>query len=167
MAKRPDDELLARAEVRRRVARAKESLYHHEALPRHEIARVAVSAICDPRCVVKYLRALPLQSTMTARIEQALKLCGYAKLVRPPATVAEVLPLATAQATPRELELEERPPLASAHAHQNGTSSSGSAPGLKKFAEGSKRSINSPSTSGASPSDVGHTATTKSRTSPR
>jgi hypothetical protein len=62
----------------------KVSLHSHPVLSTHDTRRVAVFAQCDPRCVVKYLRAIPIQSTTRSRIEEALRKCDLAHLIADP-----------------------------------------------------------------------------------
>ncbi|MGO9834574.1 MAG: hypothetical protein ACLP1X_10185 [Polyangiaceae bacterium] len=42
----------------------------------HDRVRVAAAAVCDPRCVVRWLRGMPLRSTTRARIETAVVALG-------------------------------------------------------------------------------------------
>jgi hypothetical protein len=64
------------------------SVYTHPALNNHEIRRVAVQGMCDPRCVVKYLRGMPQPETMRERVRRALNETGHASLVGYPTTSA-------------------------------------------------------------------------------
>lgn len=66
--------------TRQRYARALEE--SHPAINRSERARIAARAGCDPRCIVRYLRKMPMQSTTVGRVERALRACGYGKFVR-------------------------------------------------------------------------------------
>jgi hypothetical protein len=68
--------------TKERYARALEQT--HPAINRSERARIAVKAGCDPRCIIRYLRAMPMKSTTTSRVERALRLCGYERFVRVP-----------------------------------------------------------------------------------
>jgi hypothetical protein len=60
------------------------SVYTFPGVSNHEIRRVAVQAMCDPRCVVKYLRGMRQPQTVRARVAAALEACGMAKLVGTP-----------------------------------------------------------------------------------
>lgn len=64
------------------MANGKLSTNSYHALPQHELRRVAVAANCDPRSIVRYLREGPMVSTTIARIEVALRACGYDRFVR-------------------------------------------------------------------------------------
>jgi hypothetical protein len=66
----------------------KPSVYTHPALSNHEIRKVSVHAMCDPRCVVKYLRGLPQPETMRERVRAALRACGLESLVGYPVSAA-------------------------------------------------------------------------------
>ncbi len=68
--------------TKERYARALEQT--HPAISRSERARIAVKAGCDPRCIIRYLRAMSMQSTTIARVEKALRTCGYEQFVRVP-----------------------------------------------------------------------------------
>lgn len=59
------------------------SRYRTPRLPRQEIARVAVAAESDVKCVVRYLNGEKVRSTTKARVERALAACGYEHLVAP------------------------------------------------------------------------------------
>jgi hypothetical protein len=82
----------------------------HDAMSRPDLFRVAVSAGCDYRCVVKYLRIsldgddeVRLEATTRSRIEQALKSCGFDRFVNiPPAkpSIAKASPAATNGSAP-------------------------------------------------------------------
>jgi len=64
------------------MANGKPSSPSYPALPQHELRRLAVAANCDPRSIVRYLREGPMVSTTVARIEVALRACGYDRYVR-------------------------------------------------------------------------------------
>jgi len=57
----------------------------HPALTQHEIRRVAVAAMSDPRCVAKYLWGTFSQpSPVRERVAAGLRECGYAHLIGTP-----------------------------------------------------------------------------------
>jgi hypothetical protein len=64
-----------------KAGRKAPSLHSHPGISQHDIRRVAVSAACDPRVVVKYLRKMNQPSTMKERIERALRACELGHLV--------------------------------------------------------------------------------------
>lgn len=55
----------------------------HPSLSQTDLRRVATGAGCDPRTIVRYLWGAPLWSTTRGRIEEALRACGFARLVQP------------------------------------------------------------------------------------
>lgn len=57
------------------------SKWNHPALSAHEVRRVAVEALCDPRSVVKYLWGYSQPMLARERIAVALRACGHEKLV--------------------------------------------------------------------------------------
>jgi hypothetical protein len=66
--------------TKEKYARALEQ--NHPAISRADCARVGARAGCDPRCVIRYLRALRMHSTTVRRVEDALVKCGFARFVR-------------------------------------------------------------------------------------
>lgn len=48
----------------------------------HELRRVSVRATCDPRTVTAYLRGESQGANMVARVERALRSCGFERYVR-------------------------------------------------------------------------------------
>lgn len=68
-----------------------DSEHSYPGIPTHELRRIAVAAVCDPRTVVKYLRNKPIVDSGRIRIEQALRSLGRIDLVRQAAgAVAEL-----------------------------------------------------------------------------
>jgi len=61
--------------------RRHESIYSHHAVSNHDLRRIAVTAECDPRSVVKYLRGVELAPMLRGRIERALASTGFDHLV--------------------------------------------------------------------------------------
>lgn len=75
----------------------------HDSMSRPDLMRVAVSAGCDYRCVVKYLRIsvdgddeVRLEATTKNRVEQALRSCGFDRYVNLPPPPPPKPPLAKA-----------------------------------------------------------------------
>jgi hypothetical protein len=68
------------------------STHSHPQLTQPELRRVAVEAECDPRTVIRYLRAGPTTATAQPRIERALARCGYGRLVRKTETARDSSP---------------------------------------------------------------------------
>ncbi len=66
-------------------------------MSQHDVRRVAVTAICDPKTVYKYLRGMPQAGTIRERISQALTACGFGHLV---ARRQEQAPLAKTTSSP-------------------------------------------------------------------
>lgn len=58
-----------------------ESAHAHPAMSAHELRRVAVEALCDPRTIVKYLRGGSQPPLVRERVERALRACGHEHLV--------------------------------------------------------------------------------------
>ena len=56
---------------------------HSHPIGNHELRRVAVAALVDPRTVVHYLRGDRQHEHMRLRIEQGLRTCGLDRYVRP------------------------------------------------------------------------------------
>jgi len=61
----------------------RESLYSFPGLTPHELRKVAVEAVCDPRVVVKYLRQHGAHNTNSTRfrIEDALRKFGLERFI--------------------------------------------------------------------------------------
>lgn len=61
--------------------------YRHDALDRQQVREVAAHGCVDEKTVIKYLRirdgerGLNMTSTARARVENALKACGFDRLV--------------------------------------------------------------------------------------
>ena len=55
--------------------------WNHPALNTHEVRRVAVAAVCDPRMIVKYLWGFSQRLLDRERIAVALRQCGHEKLI--------------------------------------------------------------------------------------
>jgi hypothetical protein len=47
----------------------------------HDRVRIAATAVCDPRCVLRWQRGLPVRSTTKARIENAIAALGLPSAV--------------------------------------------------------------------------------------
>jgi len=54
---------------------------HHPAIRPHDLRRVAVCAVIDPRSVVKYLMGVSILEMTRLRVERGLRACGLEHLV--------------------------------------------------------------------------------------
>lgn len=50
-------------------------------LSAHDRRRIAVRAVCDPKCVNRYVAGGPLRATTIERIESALRVLGMESLI--------------------------------------------------------------------------------------
>lgn len=55
--------------------------HSHPRVSNHDLRRVAVAALCDPRTIVRYLRGETMLDTTMLRIESAFRACSLESLL--------------------------------------------------------------------------------------